>query len=377
MDEVHIRRKLEHIGICLKEDTTFENNCKELFDEIILIHQALPGVDYNEVDLSTEFLGYELKAPLVIEAITGGHVQVKAVNEKLAMIANEYGISIGTGSQRPILTSNFSDEVIETYRVVRERARDVPVIGNIGITQIRLLSVEDVKRLVDSIQADALAIHLNPAQELVQPEGDRNFKKDILLRIADLVKELGIPIMVKEVGNGLSMETIKSFQEMGVRIFDVAGACGTNWVKVEAYRNPEKSLLREVGLSLSNHKWGIPTPLSLIESRAASPDSTIIASGGVWNGIYAAKMFALGADLAGFARPILKALVEHGYEGARKYLERYIAELRAVVFLAGAENVRELRAKPIVLGPRLVGYMSARGINVEDYIKKTRRGAIG
>ena len=342
----------------------------------MLIHQALPGVSYSEVDLSTEFLGYILKAPLVIEGMTGGYQQAGSINEKLAKLANEFGIAIGVGSQRPVLLSNFERAVVDTYRVVRENAPDVPVIGNVGVTELRSLNTELVRKLVESIEADALAIHLNPAQELIQPEGNKNFKFDLIRKVEEIVRDLGIPVIIKEVGNGLSIEVVKKFHEIGVRIFDVAGSCGTDWIKIEAYRNDQNSLMRRVGLALSESNWGIPTPLSLIEARFASPEATIIASGGIWNGIYAAKVIALGADLVGFARPILKALLESGYEGAKKYLETYLSELRSVVYLTGAARVKDLRYRPLVLGPRIVNYLVMRNIDVSEYLGKIRQGAV-
>ena len=374
LSDIHLQRKVDHINICLRDDVVHENNCEELFSEIVLVHQAFPRISYHDVDITTKFLGYEMSAPIVIEAITGGYPQAKLINEKLATLANEYGLAIAVGSQRPILASNFNNGVVETYRVARDKAPNVPLIGNIGITQLRDIDVDVAKSLVDCIQADALAIHLNPAQELVQPEGDKNFREDLLERVSQLVRELGVPIIVKEVGHGLSMETVTLFKEIGVRIFDTAGACGTNWIKVEAYRNPEGSLAREVGFSLSSLGWGIPTPISLIEVKTACPSGVVIASGGVWNGVYAAKMLALGGDLVGFARPILKALINHGYEGAKRYLEKYITELKAVFFLVGARNLKELRAKPLILGAKLRDLLTARGINVEEYIARIRRG---
>ncbi|MEM4481930.1 MAG: type 2 isopentenyl-diphosphate Delta-isomerase [Desulfurococcaceae archaeon] len=368
-------RKVEHVEICLRDDITYGKFCDALFNEMTLVHQALPGLKYSEIDLSTEFLNYELNAPLVIEAITGGHPQLKSINEGLAHLAHDFKIAIGVGSQRPLIKSNFNDEILETYRVVREIAHDVPLIGNIGIAQLRDLDTNVARKIVESIKADALAIHLNPAQELIQPEGDRDFEYELLDKTAELVRELGVPLIIKEVGNGLSMEVVKAFTKIGVRAFDVAGACGTNWAMVEALRNPENTDARSLGLVISQMPWGIPTPLSVIETRAASPNSTVIASGGLWDGIKAAKTLAVGGDLAGFARPILKNLLERGYEGAKKFLEKYILELKAVMFLTGARAPKELCKKPIVLGPNMIHYLSSRGIDADLYIKETRCGA--
>lgn len=366
------KRKIEHIELCLRNDVVFENNCEDYFEEIILIHQALPGINYSDIDLTTRFLGCDLRAPILIEAMTGGHPKLKNINENLAKLAEEFKIAIGLGSQKPIVKSNFDPEVIETYKVVRSIAQSVPVIGNIGITLLHELEINSIMKLLELVEVDALAIHLNPAQEIIQPEGDHNFGNILLNKFSDLIKELKIPIIVKEVGHGLSMEVVRSFRAIGVKFFDVAGACGTNWIKVEALRNPENSVKRDVGLLLSKMKWGIPTPISLIESRWIAPDAYIVASGGVWNGIYAAKLIALGSDLVGVARPILKTLIEHGYSGARKYVEKYLEELKTTMFLTGASTLRELRVKPVILGPNIRYYIESRGISVREYLDKSR-----
>jgi isopentenyl-diphosphate delta-isomerase len=350
----------------------FPGNCEHVYSEVYLVHRGLPGLNLDRVDLSTTFLGYELGAPVIIEAITGGSTTSKQINEGLAKIASEFRIAIGVGSQRPILLSSFRQDVIDTYRVVREIARNVPVIGNIGVTQLREVDVDTLKRLVDVIGADALAIHLNPAQEAVQPEGDHDFGGDLYERIREVARELGVPVMVKEVGHGLSMEVVSRLVELGVKYVDTAGACGTNWALVEAHRNPRDSANYHVGLELAN--WGVPTPLSVIEARSVSRDIVVVGSGGVWSGLRAAKTLALGANLVGFARPILKALVEEGLEGARRFVRNYIATLKTVMFLVGAESVRDLCKVPVVLGPLIANYLVQRGINPLEYIEKKRCG---
>jgi isopentenyl-diphosphate delta-isomerase len=369
-----VKRKFEHIEISLREDVVYPDNCIDLYEEVILIHQAIPGLSLSDIDLTTHFLGYELHAPLVIEGMTGGHPDLGKLNENFAKLASEFKIALGLGSQRPIVIHGFNQEVVETYRIARRVATDVPLIGNIGISQLGELEVEEIRKLVESINADALAIHLNPAQEIIQAEGDTYFKDELIERVRELVKELGAPIIIKEVGNGLSMEIVAKFRDVGVDIFDIAGACGTNWIAIEALRNPEDALKRSLGLSLSRVKWGIPTPLSLIETRYAAPSSTIIGSGGVWNGIYAAKLIALGADLVGFARPILKAFMTGGYEAMKRYVELYISELKAAMFLVGASSVKELRRKPVVLGIKIRNYIQQRGIDPDLYISRFRLG---
>jgi len=365
-------RKQSHIELCLREDVVFSGNCGHIFNEIFLVHRAIPGTRLNGIDLSVKFLGYELRAPIVIEAMTGGLPISRTINENLAKIAHKFKISIGVGSQRPILQSSFKQEVIDTYRVVREIAHDVPVIGNIGIVQLREISIDVLKMLIDVINADALAIHLNPAQEAVQPEGDTDFSEDLYYRVRDVIQELGVPVIIKEVGHGVSMEVLSRLVELGARYIDTAGACGTNWALVEALRNPKESINYHVGLELAN--WGIPTPLSVIEARSISRDIVVIASGGVWSGVKALKVLALGANLVGFARPLLKALLEQGLEGAEMYVKHYLTTLKTAMFLVGARDLKSICKAPVVLGSTIVNYLTQRGINPAEYVEKLRCG---
>lgn len=363
-------RKVDHLRLSLLDEVDMSPLCRDLYDEIRLVHKGLPGINYEDVELGAEFLGYKLRAPLVITGITGGPPATTPINEKLAALAEEFGIGIGVGSQRAMLVNRGREEVLRSYKVVREIARDVPVIGNIGANTLQDLQLEDIIYLVESIGADALAIHLNPAQELVQPEGDTRFSSLVLDKIAEIRKGLGKPLIIKEVGFGLSMEVVKKFHDIGIRIFDVAGACGTNWAVIESYRHQADSPRSSLASILKG--WGIPTPLSVIEARWASPGSTVIASGGVWNGLLAAKNIALGADLVGFARPVLKALLEGGPEAARKFLAKYIEELRAAMFLTGSRSVSELKRAQVVIGDRVARYLEMRGIDRGLYFEIAR-----
>jgi isopentenyl-diphosphate delta-isomerase len=353
---------LEHLRIVYEKDIVFPSRCRELYDSIMLIHQGFPGIDYDEVDLRFRFLGYQLSAPIMITGMTGGHRDLIDINGSLAKLAEEYRIAIGVGSQRPILVKPSSD-VIESYRVVRKYAANVPVIGNIGANTLQDYDVKDIVRLVEIINADALAIHLNPAQEIIHPEGDTRFDEKVLDKVNELIDRLDKPVIIKEVGNGLSMETVKKFRSIGIRYFDVSGACGTNWILVEKYRS-SSPIKRIIADELSN--WGIPTPLAVIEARYTAPDSIIIASGGVWDGIKAVKNLVLGADMVGFARPVLVNLLE-GYDKAREYIERYIMEMKTVMFLIGAKNLEQLHRKPVILLNNIKDYMIQRGIDPEVY----------
>lgn len=371
MDEVQAR-KLQHLELALDPRVDYKDYCRSIYSEIKLIHKALPGLSFSDVSLEVEFLGYKLSAPLMITGMTGGHPSLTKVNKMLAELAESKRIAIGVGSQRAMVTSGFNSDVVASYRVVRDTARSVPVIGNIGLNTLNDIELDVVVKLVEVLDADALAIHLNPAQEVVQPEGDTRLRTELVDKVKELVSVLGKPIVIKEVGSGLSMEVVELFHRAGVRIFDVAGACGTNWALIEAYRNPPGTPRYESGLKLS--EWGIPTPLSVIEARHAARDSIIIASGGVWDGFKAAVNIALGADMAGVAKPILGKLLKEGVAAAEVYLDSYIYELKTAMYLTGARTTRDLRSVPVVLGSNIVGVMLQRGIDLYKYLSHERKG---
>ncbi len=366
MSNQTVKRKSEHIDIVLKEEVSYPNQCIDIYNGIRVVHRAFPGIGYNDIDTSIEFLGYKLKAPLMITGITGGNTSVRDVNEKLAVIAEEYGLAIGVGSQRAML-ENKDRDILESYLIVRRIAENVPVIGNIGLNTLKDYSVKEVADLVDTLEADALAIHLNPGQELIQPEGDTFFSSELLGKLEELVDTLSKPVIIKEVGTGLSMEDVELFSSIGIKIFDVAGACGTNWFLVEGYRAMGNGFDDKYMLAQKLSNWGIPTPLSVIEARWASPDSFIIASGGVWDGFKAAINIILGADMAGFAAPVLKRLYREGIKGARLYVKRYIEELKTVMFLTGSKSISELRGKPVYLSSDILSMLSSRGIDWSRY----------
>ncbi|OYT39477.1 MAG: type 2 isopentenyl-diphosphate Delta-isomerase [Desulfurococcales archaeon ex4484_58] len=370
MDSEINNRKLEHIDIVLNKNPIFIGKCNEIYESIILIHQALPCIDYDEINLKTRFLKYELNVPLMITGMTGGHPSTKDINEKLAKIASTYKIAIGVGSQRPMLLHKTS-EVIETYKVAREYASDIPLIGNIGANTLSDLTIEDIEWIVSSIEADALAIHLNPAQEIIQPEGDTRFNKRILNKIEEILDRIDIPIIIKEVGHGLSIETVSYMSSIGIRFYDVAGACGTNWALVEMYRERTPEIKHRLALKLA--KWGIPTPLSVIETIYTSPDSYVIASGGVWDGVKAVKNLVLGANLVGIARPILKALIEKGVEGVKDYLREYIETMKTIMFLIGARDLVDLKRKPVILNEPIKSYLIQRNIDIDRYLNHIRK----
>lgn len=328
------RRKIEHIELALSEEA--ERKGMNWFDDVILLHQALPITSPDEVDLSSSFANKPVKAPIIIEAITGGSDPSKRINEALATAASEFGIAMGVGSQRAMLEDR---SLIDTYKIVRERAPDVPLIANLGVSHISTeKAVENARAVVEAIEADALAIHLNFLQELIQPEGCRRFS-GFLSNLVDISREIGVPLIVKEVGNGISGEAAALLESAGASYIDVAGAGGTNWAVIEGSRS--NGLRRDIAYSFVD--WGIPTVISIIEARKHLKRAKIIGSGGIRTGVDAAKAIALGAHFVGAARPFLVSFKREGIDGVRSLLKRMIEELRISMALTGSRSVEELR----------------------------------
>jgi isopentenyl-diphosphate delta-isomerase len=324
----------------------------------------------QKIYASIEFLGKQLQAPLMITGMTGGHPVAAEINCALARTAAHAGIAMGVGSQRAALED---ESLAWTYRKAREcGGRNLVLIANIGAAQlVEGYNVEHVRKALEMIEADALAVHVNAAQEVFQPEGDVNFK-DAMSLIAEIARELEKPVIVKETGHGLSYEVVYRLRGLGIRFFDVSGSGGTSWVKVEEHRARLHGLetLAEAAKTFSS--WGIPTAQAIVEARWAAPDSCIIGSGGVRSGLEAAKAVALGADIAGFALPAIRAYANGGEEGVRKLIERFMLEFKAAMFLTGSSTLAELRRKPIQIVGRLSELLKARGINLNLYIKGAR-----
>ncbi len=350
-------RKDEHLSVVKKEKIEFEQTTT-WFEHVHLIHQALPEIRLSDVDASTEFLGFKLAAPLLIDCMTGGTENGKEANRAFASAAKSLGLGMGVGSERVAI---FDENAVESFAVVRDVAPDIFVMGNIGGAQLaKGLSIDQVKKAVEIIKANALVIHLNPLQELVQPEGEPEFA-GVLERIKEVVKALNVPIIVKEVGAGISREVAVKLQLAGVSAINVAGAGGTSWAKIEGLRAKKSGNDAKYELSKLFGEWGIPTAASIIEVRSVS-SLPIIASGGIRNGLHVAKSIALGADVSAMALPVMKEYMKDGEEGVVKLLSRVIEEYRAALFLTGARTTKELKEKRRILtGPlaewaRQVGY---------------------
>jgi len=343
------RRKLEHLELCIGGDV--EARRGTLLDEVELLHEALPELAWAEVDCSVELLGRQLQAPFVISGMTGGAPETRAVNLALAAVAQKHGFAIGVGSQRAML---LDPALADTYRM-REAAPDVLLLANLGAVQAREAGPERVAELVRAIGADALCIHLNAAQELVQDEGDRDFR-GLYATLAELVQELAVPVVVKETGCGLAPRTLARLRAAGVRWVDVAGAGGTSWTGVESLRGSPRQ--RALGALLRD--WGVPTAASLVYAERAG--LAAIASGGVRDALDAARALALGARAVGLALPFLRAWAAGGEAAVHEVAERLTEGLRAVMTLTGARRVAELRTVPRVLGPRLARWLAADGL---------------
>jgi isopentenyl-diphosphate delta-isomerase len=319
-------RKQDHISICLDKQVEFRKT--NGFERYELAHRALPEMSADSIDLSTAFLGKLFRLPLFIEAMTGGSKGTEVINTNLARAAESLGIGMGVGSQRAMLED---PSIAYTYRV-REVAPSIFLIGNIGAAQLPRYSISEVRGLVKDIGADGLAVHLNAAQEMSQPEGDRDWT-GVLGHITSLCRKAGFPVIVKETGCGISGEVASLLEKAGAAAIDVSGAGGTSWVRVEHFR----------GSKTAEHfsEWGIPTAESLRQCREAVR-IPLIASGGIRNGIDAAKALGMGASLAGLALPLLRPATESS-QSVEQALGSISAGIRKAMMLAGAANLGMLQ----------------------------------
>jgi isopentenyl-diphosphate Delta-isomerase len=346
------QRKADHLAVAASGDADFRERTT-LLEQVHLVHQSLPERAASEIDIAVELLGRRLAAPLVISGMTGGTAEARRINCDLARAAQRLGIGFGVGSQRamaldPALTSTFA---------VRDSAPDVFLIGNLGVVQAREFGCDRVAELARTIGADAMAIHLNPAMEMIQADGDRDFA-GALQTVSDLVSQLDIPVIVKETGCGLSAEVAQAVAAVGVRAVDVGGAGGTSWVAVEARRAAAGS--DEAALGEELWDWGIPTAVSVVACARAGLE--VIAAGGLRSGYDVARAMALGARCGGLAAPVLRAHRDGGYAGAEAFLRRVISSLRTVTLLCGRARASELAQAPAHLGPELRSWLTDLGL---------------
>jgi isopentenyl-diphosphate delta-isomerase len=344
-------RKADHIALCISDDVGFHGKTT-LFEDMELVHDALPELALDEIDLSCSFAGKRLRAPLFIAAMTGGTAKAEAINRDLATVAEALGVGLCFGSQRPLLVRGIRDGYF-----VRDVAPTAPIFGNIGVVQARETTTKALADMLDTCGADALCVHLNPAMEVVQPEGDQDFRGG-LETIRRLVAELRQPVIVKETGCGLSRRVAERLVGVGVRWVDVSGAGGTSWVGVEARR----AAAGQRALGERYWDWGIPTAASV--AQLAGLGLGIIATGGVSDGLAAAKAIALGATCAGIARPFLQAQAR-GLPALHEAVTAVIDELRLAHLLTGSRDGDALRAAPLVVGARLARWVP-RGTSLRE-----------
>ncbi len=337
-------RKDSHLQLCAERDV--EHRRSTMLEQVHLLHDSLPELALSDVDLSVEYFGRRLQAPIVISGMSGGTDNGRELNRAMATAAQKFGLAMGVGSQRAMLVC---PEAIDTFRV-REVAPDILLFANLGFVQARDAGVKRVAELVEAIRADAICIHLNPAQELVQDEGDRDFR-GCLDAIAELVDELHVPTIVKETGCGLSPATLARLAAIGVEWVDTAGAGGTTWTGIEGMRGGA----RQQSLGEALHEWGIPTAASVAYARRAG--FRVIASGGIRTGLDAVRAIALGADAAGLALPFLRAYAAGGTAEVLNAAASLVESIRSIAMLVGAPSVEALRAAPRVLGPELRAWL--------------------
>ncbi|RVU54593.1 type 2 isopentenyl-diphosphate Delta-isomerase [Anaerosphaera multitolerans] len=318
-------RKREHIENYLR--TTYIGN--PMFEDIFLYHNSLPEIDFNEIDTSVMFLDKKVDFPLLINAITGGNEFSQDINNSLARIAKNFNIPMAVGSQTIALED---EDTAESFQCARKTIGDGILLANINGHS----TVEDAKRVVEMIDANGVQIHLNPAQELSMEEGDRSFK-NILSNIENIVNEVDVPVIVKEVGFGISKDVAKKLYSVGVKYIDISGFGGTNFLEIENLRTPENDLSEL-------YSWGIPTAMSLIEISALEYDDLVlIGSGGIKNALDLVKSIVLGASIAAISGELLSYLIHGGYEYAYKYVEDIIYKTKMIMLLTGAKNIEELK----------------------------------
>jgi len=319
-------RKKDHVELVVRKGGQYNKGAG--FERIDFLHNALPEISLESVDLSTTFLGRKMRFPLLITGMTGGYADAERINRSLAAAAQKHGLAFGVGSQRAMIEK---PALAKTYKV-RDVAPDIPLIANIGAFQLKKYSSGQIESLVQTIEADALAVHLNALQEAIQPEGDTDFS-GVLDAIKGICDRLKVPVIAKETGAGISQDTAIALKGAGVKYIDVAGSGGTSWSKVEYLRS---------GRVPGFEDWGIPTAESVIQCRGILP---LIASGGIRSGIDGAKSIALGADICGAAYPFLKALAGDGLEPS---ICVFTEQMRMCAFLTGSKDLAALKKAKLV-----------------------------
>lgn len=356
------QRKADHLEIAASG--AIEHPAGAGWQDVYLVHECLPEVDRGEIDLSVEFLGHRLRAPVLIAGMTGGHPRATEINRRLARVAERLGVAMGVGSQRAAVEA---PALLATYAVARTAAPGAFLIANVGAPQLIRQGtrppyrVEQIRPLVEAIAANALAVHLNFLQEACQPEGDAN-ARGCADALGAVCREIGVPVIAKETGAGISGSAARRLRELGVQALDVGGHGGSNMALLEARRAERQGDRRRSRLGETFADWGIPTVVSLIEARRAG--LPLIATGGVRSGLDAAKAINLGATLVGVGRPIL-AQAELSEEAALDWLGDFIEELRVAAFLTGSPDLATLQRRPRRIIGRTAELLRAAAIALE------------
>ena len=314
-------RKKDHVDLVLEEGAQYTKTSG--FERLDFIHNALPEIPLESVDLSTIFLNKKINYPVLITGMTGGYKDAERINKGLAKAAQKYGLAFGVGSQRAMIEK---PELLATY-AIRDVAPSIPLLSNIGAFQLKKYSFNQIESLVHKIEADALAIHLNPLQEVIQPEGDTDFS-GILAAIQRTCDKISVPVIVKETGAGISVDVAVQLKDAGVSYIDISGAGGTSWSKVEYLRK---------GLVPGFENWGIPTVECIVQCKGLLP---LIASGGIRTGIDGAKAITLGADMCGAAYPFIKALDDGKLD---EEIDIFTKQMKICAYLTGSRNLDELK----------------------------------
>lgn len=359
-------RKGDHIRICLG-DQAQAKKVTTGFEDIQLVHHALPEINKDKIELSTDFLGKHFQAPIIVGAMTGGTPEAIAINTAIAEAVEKLGLGMGLGSQRAAIENQNLEK---TYSIAREKAPNAFLIANLGGIQLVYgYGLKEVKRIVEMIDADAVAIHLNALQEAIQPEGQTKFK-GVLSKIAEIASGIKQPVIVKETGAGISAEDAKLLENAGVKAIDVGGVGGTSFAAVEYHRTSKNTGDVHNFLGEAFWDWGIPTAVSLIET-SQTVNLELIASGGIRSGTDIAKALVLNASLASISQPILQTAI-NGKEETEKRLSCLIEELRNVMFLVGTEKISDLTNTPVVITGKTAEWLQARGFNLQKYAKRGR-----
>ncbi len=332
------KRKKEHIELCLTDKVAF-NSKSNGFDKYDFIHNAITEVDFSKISFKSKLFYKNIDYPFLISCMTGGTEEAEQINERLAVIAENLKIPIGVGSQRQAIENkNYHN----SYKVIRKTAKSVPVLGNIGAAQlVQSKNLKDILALIDMLEADAFVIHLNPLQELLQKEGEPYFV-GLLKKIEKLIKKSKVPIIIKEVGSGISKEAAKKLLDLGVSGIDIAGAGGTSWAGVELLRN--KSMENDFW------NWGLPTSYCLKEIFPLKKkyNFTLIGSGGINSANDLAMAFAMGSDIAASARIILQTLMSNDEEAVKKLIVNWFQHLKKIMYLTGSQNLLQLKKNKLI-----------------------------